>query len=575
MLSKLNNKFQNLSIKMRLISGASFFTFIFLFTSVVSLVSLSTSSSALNDIVYISNVKTSLLSQIKDIAFNIDLDYSTIISTTDQFLIDEKLESIRSNNDLIKLKFQEYNRFPSNEETHKLYEEININIDTLLSVNDGLASTIKSGNLNGARILFTRGVHPTTLELVKKINDLSELEDEKNKIDSLKATSLNSKAFYILIILDLLYLFSQISLSYKLVQSITIPINYAIGFAQNIANGNLKQKVEIIRDDEAGKLLKYLIAMQESLRNIVLNIRTSSEESNKASSDFLRVSSQFLSTAREQVSTTEEVSILSQKVIEQNNSLAISLRKANEDVQLINGNMDLMKDSSGKINQLVNEFVIQSKKSTETAKLGETKINLSMQAMESIRDSAEKIQSVVTIITEISNKTNLLALNASIEAARAGESGRGFAVVADEVSKLAVSTAHSIKEIKQLVYASHENIARGVKEVGDISKLLNEIIKSITSLSSTTSVILNDLNEQTQNSDNAHKSIVELVKFLEKIDLIISDQVTATKNVGEKILRLKNTSDVISMGSTQIEGKAENLSQQAELIKKSADRFDI
>jgi chromatin segregation and condensation protein Rec8/ScpA/Scc1 (kleisin family) len=68
---------------------------------------------------------------------------------------------------------------------------------------------------------------------------------------------------------------------------------------------------------------------------------------------------------------------------------------------------------------------------------------------------------------------------------------------------------------------------------------------------------------------------VELVKFLEKIDLIISDQVTATKNVGEKILRLKNTSDVISMGSTQIEGKAENLSQQAELIKKSADRFDI
>ncbi len=118
MLSKLNNKFQNLSIKMRLISGASFFTFIFLFTSIVSLISLSTSNSALNEIVYISNVKTALLSQIKDIAFNIDLDYSTIISTTDQFLIDEKLESIKANNELIKVKFQEYNKFPSNEETH-------------------------------------------------------------------------------------------------------------------------------------------------------------------------------------------------------------------------------------------------------------------------------------------------------------------------------------------------------------------------------------------------------------------------------------------------------------------------
>ncbi len=83
------------------------------------------------------------------------------------------------------------------------------------------------------------------------------------------------------------------------------------------------------------------------------------------------------------------------------------------------------------------------------------------------------------------------------------------------------------------------------------------------------------MNEQSQNSDNAHRSIVELVKFLEKIDLIIIDQVAATKNVGEKILKLKSTSDVISKGSTQIEGKAENLSQQAELIKKSADKFDV
>jgi hypothetical protein len=50
-------------------------------------------------------------------------------------------------------------------------------------VNDGLANTIKSGNLNGARILFTRGVHPTTLDLVKKINDLSfELSKKSNEI---------------------------------------------------------------------------------------------------------------------------------------------------------------------------------------------------------------------------------------------------------------------------------------------------------------------------------------------------------------------------------------------------------
>jgi twitching motility protein PilJ len=92
-------------------------------------------------------------------------------------------------------------------------------------------------------------------------------------------------------------------------------------------------------------------------------------------------------------------------------------------------------------------------------------VRQTIQGMDNIRDqiqetskrikrlgeSSQEIGSIVELINDISEQTNILALNAAIQAASAGEAGRGFAVVADEVQRLAERSANATKRIETLV----------------------------------------------------------------------------------------------------------------------------
>lgn len=142
----------------------------------------------------------------------------------------------------------------------------------------------------------------------------------------------------------------------------------------------------------------------------------------------------------------------------------------------------------------------------------------SMGTVHALSERAQDVASILGLIKDISDQTNLLALNAAIEAARAGEHGRGFAVVADEVRKLADRTDKAISEIN----ISLQSMKQDVTTIGEKFEQIQEsIVESNQSIGSFTCNMDENASMMRLTFNNTAHTAEKIFMSLAKLDHVI------------------------------------------------------
>ena len=345
----------------------------------------------------------------------------------------------------------------------------------------------------------------------------------------------------------LLAALSTVALAWLLTRSIVGPLSHAVRAAENVAQGDLTQTVEVTGDDEVTRLLVALQSMQGSLRSTLQLIRQSAGQMAASATDLNGITDQSSRSLQKQTAEIEQAATAVNEMTSAADEVARNAVSTSESTRLSN---DTARDGQQRVGETVSAIQALSTNIGETSSL-----------VQNLADQSRDIGKVLDVIRSIAEQTNLLALNAAIEAARAGESGRGFAVVADEVRALAHRTQQSTLEIDQMVTAMRSGSSEALTSM-----------QSSTQRASETLILA-------EGAGGALSQITDSIDQIHQRNLVIAsaaeEQAQVAKEVDRNIVNIRDLSAQSSSGAGQINGSSQELARLAVSLNKAVARFQL
>jgi len=221
-------------------------------------------------------------------------------------------------------------------------------------------------------------------------------------------------------------------------------------------------------------------------------------------------------------------------------------------------------DSVKQIDTIVAEMTQAAGRATEhgqgvltAAQEGARSVKETVQGMQAIAESSEKIADIISVITDIAEQTNLLALNAAIEAARAGVHGKGFAVVADEVGKLAQRSSEAAKEIGQLIKESTMRVQEGTR----LTERSEQALQKIAQGGEFNHEAIENISEQTRTLNQQTREVTSLMEGLNAL----------AEEIGGMAGRQGQRREAAQAALEALIDKSKTISDQVKTAEKSAE----
>ena len=176
-------------------------------------------------------------------------------------------------------------------------------------------------------------------------------------------------------------------------------------------------------------------------------------------------------------------------------------------------------------------------------------------------ESSQEIGNIVELINDITEQTNILALNASIQASMAGEAGRGFAVVADEVQRLAERSTNATRQIEVLV----STIQADTKEaVVSMERSTTDVVGGAL-LAENAGAALDEI-EQVSN---------QIASLVQNISSSARQQASSAADVTRRTTRLGEISEQTGKATTATAAAISKLSEFASQLRKTVAGFTL
>jgi len=356
---------------------------------------------------------------------------------------------------------------------------------------------------------------------------------------------------------------------------ITKNINEVKRLSDIMAEGNLREQMNIHTSDEFGQMSQNFNHMIGKLRQLMNKIIDNSQHV-AASSQQLTANAEQTAKATEHIANTiQDIASFMENQTKHAEETTNSVSKMSTEISKINSDMHTVTDMTQKTaaqaaegNKVVNRAINQMNLINDKVTTATSVVNI-------LGDKSRKIDEIITLITNIAGQTNLLALNAAIEAARAGEQGRGFAVVADEVRKLAEQSEAAAKQISTLISEVQAETSNAVRIMSDSTQSVQEGIVMVNQAETSFLEIQKAVKNVSDQSSSITQAMSNISDAITQIVKSVSSIADAAGQTSANIHTAAATTQEQTASMEEIQAAATMLAKLANELDEATNKFQI